>query len=51
MNPTLESQIAVAQADYDASFARHPKSAWTTRLWYNLRELKMKKLKAECEAA
>lgn len=47
MKPSLETQIQQAQAAYDASHERHPRSAWTDVLWRKLRDLKMRQLKKE----
>ena len=48
---TIEQQLKEAQEAYDLSFARHPRAAITTLLWYRLRDLKLRLLKKEQRAA
>ena len=48
---TLEQQIREAQLAYQRSFAKHPRSAWTTELWHRLRDLMTRELRKESRAA
>jgi hypothetical protein len=47
---TIEQQLKEADEACQYSFARHPKAAITTVLWYRLRDLKTRLLKKEMAA-